>query len=239
LVDQEEPRNRFFFDQPSLAFVGFVKATQFLWQRYERTLNPCLNKLERSVRDAVRNARAATESTVLEKVIRELTTRLQKFSRRLYELEYDSRDVELARVVIEDIIRANGGTVIGGNEASPLIGPVARYDRQMHSDLVYFRSTEQAGIRELQSQQTLVDIENTHAERQLAVIALILASTLGLAAVLPPGDWQWAIKWLIPGLAEDDRPLAIVSMVRVAIIILGVGLAFIYYVGFWPSKSEK
>jgi hypothetical protein len=227
-VAQKEERDRFLYGQPSLAFVEFVKATQFLGPRYARTLAPVLNTLERDVLDKVSSTARATEPAVSDasdEVIRVLTQLLREFSRRLFELEYDWRDVELARTVIEDIMRANSGTCIGGSDASPLLGPVARYDQQLRSELAYFHVSEQAGLTALRSQQTLVDMENTRAEHRLAgvehrlgVVALIVGTTIALAHVLEPGDWHWLIG-------------------RLAVVAVGAIAATGYY--FWPRKTEK
>lgn len=233
-VAQKEERDLFLYGQPSVAFVEFLKVTQFLGPRYALTLGPDLNALERDVLDKIGVTDvpgSAAEPSDAGEAIRALTRTLREFSLRLFALEYDWQNVEMARTMIDGIVRATSGALIGSSLVSPLIGPVARYDRQMRSDLAHFRASEQAGITALRSQQTLAAIENTRAEYQLAsaehrlgVVALIVGTVIALAHVLdsttvvPPLNLDWLV-------------------VRLAVVAIGVVAAAVYI--FRPGKRYK
>jgi hypothetical protein len=181
-------RDEFLFSNLTVLIAEFVKATQFLRDRYQDALAPALDRLERELLAATEpdprsGQRLSLQAT--ERQVRDLTQLLFQFSQRLADLDEDARGLELARDAVAHLL---GRAQAGEGPRPPGEGirmPLERLAQQVRSDLAYYRASDERGRRALEAHRTLVEIEQARGQTRLTVAGILVGSFVGVGQILP------------------------------------------------------
>lgn len=219
-VGAKDGRDLFLYTGLTILLAELAKTTQFLQPRYEQVLGPRLDNLERKLAELVRatlprasDVRRSVRDT--ENAVVALSDQLLTFSRGLADLDDDARGADIARDAIRRIL-AQAGANADGPWIEPLVWPVERFALQAHSDLDYYRTTQERARQAIQIQQTFIAIDQTRASTRLVIAGILLGTFIGLGQIL------------------DDLPMVLQLLVSV-----GGGLLCTLIYWFWPGRKYR
>jgi hypothetical protein len=197
-----------------------------------------LNELEQNVlatTEKISQQQANTSLDAAERNVRHLNDLLCQMSTELWKLQYDARSAAIALDPVNVLLGRSGGSFIGTRDNPLIVGDVDRIGRQLASDLRYYRSTERSGETAINSLQTLVEIENARGQDRLAMVGIILASTIALGHVLD--SIHSPVLWRIPFFHFGDIDLTLGLIATTSSVTIGCLLAILAWCLYRPSND--
>jgi hypothetical protein len=179
-------RDQFLFSSLTVLVLEHVKAAQFLRARYQESLAPALDHLERELL-AASDPRGAQQLSLKasERKVRELTQLLFDFSQQLASLEDDARGLELARDAVAQLLNDNRTRDSNEQRGRAILAPQERLAQQARSDLAYYRASDERGRRALESHRTIAEIEQARGQTRLTVIGILIGTFVGIGQIIP------------------------------------------------------
>lgn len=98
------------------------------------------------------------------------------------------------------MVQADPGSRVVGEYRKWLEPELARLSRQVRTDVGYHRTTEALGIRALETDRLLNEIEDTKSQNRLTVIGILVGSFIGIGQILPGNlDFWWRLGISVGG----------------------------------------